>query len=122
MILHETFVVLRLSYTNTAFHTPIPRKKSLWKSSSLVIRIFRCIFYVNPKTPRVLDHNFVLDHAALATHCEHALQSLITKFSSACSDFGLTISLKKTQDATSPPNIKIGDHPIKIVDEFMYLV
>ena len=65
------------------------------------------------------------DDAALATHSEQALQNLMTKFSNACNDFGLTISLKKTeilaQDAATVPNIKIGDHPLKVVSEFTYL-
>ena len=34
------------------------------------------------------------DDAALVAHCAQDLQTLLSKFSSACSDFGLTISLK----------------------------
>lgn len=36
------------------------------------------------------------DDAALTAHTEEALQQLITRFAEAYNDFGLTISLKKT--------------------------
>ena len=48
------------------------------------------------------------DDAAMATHTEEALQRLIDRFTLACDDFGLTISIKKTevlgQGTTAPPN------------------
>ena len=53
------------------------------------------------------------DDAALASHSEAGLQRLVDKLSHACKDFGLTISLKKTnilaQDAQSPPVITIDN-------------
>ena len=36
------------------------------------------------------------DDAAVTAHTEHDLQQLMERFSRACRDFGLTISLKKT--------------------------
>ena len=36
------------------------------------------------------------DDAAVATHTQEELQTLMDCFSQACKDFGLTISLKKT--------------------------
>ena len=54
------------------------------------------------------------DDAAVATHTQEDIQSLIDCFSQACKDFGLTISLKKTnvlgQDTEAPPLITIDDY------------
>ena len=65
------------------------------------------------------------DDAALTAHTEEALQRLISRFSSACGEFGLTISLKKTnilgQDVCSTPCISIGDHTLEVVEAFTYL-
>ena len=65
------------------------------------------------------------DDAALAAHSEEALQRLIDRFAKACDEFGLTISLKKTnimgQDISSIPSISIGDHSLEVVEDFTYL-
>ena len=65
------------------------------------------------------------DDAALTAHTEAALQRLITRFAEACTEFGLTISLKKTnimgQDVSTTPTITIGDHILEVVDKFTYL-
>ena len=65
------------------------------------------------------------DDAALAAHTELALHRLITCFAEACNEFGLTISLKKTnimgQDVTEVPQIRIGDHTLEVVETFTYL-
>ena len=54
------------------------------------------------------------DDAAVTAHSAEDLQQLMTRFSDACQDFGLTISLKKTQvmgqDTDSSPAISINDH------------
>ena len=76
------------------------------------------------KTALVRDLLFA-DDTAFATHFEAALQRLITKLASACINFGLKISLKKTnvsaQDVSHAPEIKISDHTLVVVDEFTYL-
>ncbi|KAL0197530.1 hypothetical protein M9458_006070, partial [Cirrhinus mrigala] len=65
------------------------------------------------------------DDAALAAHTEGALQRLITCFADACTEFGLAISLKKTnilaQDVSTTPAITIGDHTLEVVENFTYL-
>ena len=65
------------------------------------------------------------DDAALASDTEEALQRLMDRFPSACLEFGLTISLKKTevdsQDASHAPTINIGDYTLKVTDDFTYL-
>ena len=64
------------------------------------------------------------DDAAIATHNEADLQSLMDRFAKAARDFGLTISLKKTnvmaQDA-DPPNITIDGCQLEAVERFTYL-
>ena len=49
----------------------------------------------------------------------------MTCFSDACQDFGLTISLKKTQvmgqDTDSPSAISINDHELDVIHDFVYL-
>ena len=65
------------------------------------------------------------DYAALTTHQEDHLQSLMDRFSKACEDFRLTISLKKTnimsRDTESPPSIAINNYQLEVVKEFTYL-
>ena len=65
------------------------------------------------------------DDAALTSHSEEGLQRLVDKLSAACKEFGLTISLKKTnimaQGADSPPTITIGDTQLEVVEAFTYL-
>ena len=65
------------------------------------------------------------DDAALATHTQRELQLLIDRFSQACKEFALTISLKKTnvlgQDTPAPPVITIDDYELDVVHQFTYL-
>ena len=65
------------------------------------------------------------DDAAITAHTEAALQELINCFAQACSQFGLTISIKKTnilgQDVSSAPSISIGDCTPDVVKDFTYL-
>ena len=65
------------------------------------------------------------DDAAVATHKQQELQALMDRFSGACKEFGLTISLKKTnvlgQDTPSPPTITIDNYELDVVHEFTYL-
>ena len=49
------------------------------------------------------------DDAAVSAHTKYGLQQLMSRFSHACCDFGLTTSLKKTnvlgQNVDTPPVI-----------------
>ena len=58
-------------------------------------------------------------------HTQEELQPLMDCFSQACKDFGLTISLKKTnvlgQDTKAPPVISIDDYELDAVCTFTYL-
>ena len=62
------------------------------------------------------------DDAALTSHSEEGLQCLVDNLSAACKEFGLTISLKKTnimaQGVDSPPTITIGDTQLEAVKAF----
>lgn len=78
------------------------------------------------KTLKVLIRELLFaDDAALASHSEAGLQRLVDKLSHACKEFGLTISLKKTnilaQDAETPPVITINNTELEVVDSFTYL-
>ena len=50
---------------------------------------------------------------------------MMTRFSDAYQDFGLTINLKKTQlmgeDVDCPPAISINDHELDVIHDFLYL-
>lgn len=65
------------------------------------------------------------DDAAIATHTEDELQYLMDQFSKACDDFGLTISVKKTQilhqGTETNPNITLNNDTLVNVDKFTYL-
>ena len=65
------------------------------------------------------------DDAAVVAHTQDDLQSSMDCFSQACKDFGLTISLKKTnilgQDTEAPPVIPIDDYELDAVCQFTYL-
>ena len=65
------------------------------------------------------------DDAAVVAHTQRELQLLMDHFSQACKDFGLTISLKKTnvlgQDIPAPPVITIDDYELKVIHQFMCL-
>ena len=78
------------------------------------------------KTDEVLIRELLFaDDAALTSHSEEGLQRLVDNLSVACKEFGLTISLKKTnimaQGVDSPPTITIGDTQLEVVEAFTYL-
>ena len=65
------------------------------------------------------------DDPALTSHSEDGLQHLVDKLSYACKEFGLTISLRKTnilaQGTEIPLVITINNTEKKVVDTFTYL-
>ena len=76
-----------------------------------------CRLRAKTKVRKVLTRDMLFaDDAAVATHTKEELQSLMDCFSQACKDFGLTISLKKTnvlgQDTEAPPVITIDDYEL----------
>ena len=69
------------------------------------------------------------DDCALLVHTEETLQHIVNRFSDAATNFGLTISLKKTEVlyqppprvAYSPPHISIDGTNLNAVEHFTYL-
>ena len=87
-------------------------------------RLFR--LRAKTKVRKVLIRDILFaDDAAVATHTQEELQPLMDCFSQAGNDFGLTISLKKTnvlgQDTDAPPVLKIDDYELDAVCQFTYL-
>ena len=74
---------------------------------------------------RCLRDSFFADDAAVTVHTVEDLQRLMTRFSDGRQDFGLTISLKKTQvmgqDTDSPQVISISAHKLDVIHDFVYL-
>ena len=66
------------------------------------------------------------DDCALLAHTEEALQHIVNRFSDAAKNFGLTISLKKTEvlyeppprEGNSPPHISIDGTNLNAVEHF----
>ncbi|XP_034024663.1 LOW QUALITY PROTEIN: somatolactin alpha [Thalassophryne amazonica] len=65
------------------------------------------------------------DDAALTSHSEDGLQQLVSRLFHAYNEFGLTISLKKTnvmtQGTVAPLNIDIDGYSLEVVEHFKYL-
>ena len=66
-----------------------------------------------------------VDDEALTSHTEEGLQQLISKFAHACNEFGLTISIKKTnvmgQDFLAQSSININGEVLELTDRFTHL-
>jgi hypothetical protein len=65
------------------------------------------------------------DDAVFLAHSEQELQSLCDAFASACSDFGVTISIPKTKVMSFglrvAPSIQVNGSTLEVVDQFCYL-
>ena len=63
------------------------------------------------------------DDAALISHTEEGLQHLIDRFDCTCKEFGLTISIKKTNViGQNVPSISVNNEVLKVTDHFTYNV
>ena len=73
----------------------------------------------------LLKEMLFADDAALISHTEEGLQRLIDRFAYACKEFGLTISIKKTnvmgQNVPTPPSISINNEVLEVTNHFTYL-
>ena len=81
------------------------------------------------KTIKELITELLFADCALLAHTEEALQHIVNRFSDSAKNFGLTISLKKTEvlyqppprEAYSPPHISIDGTNLNAVEHFTYL-
>ena len=87
-----------------------------------------CLARLKAKTKvrQVLIREMLLaDEVALATHTDEDLRKVMDRFSHACREFELTISIKKTnvmgQDVIAPPPINTDNVTLDVVDQFIYL-
>ena len=74
---------------------------------------------------RTIRDMLFADDAAIVASSEQALQSLVDQFAKSCSEFGLTISIKKTevlaQGVETPPSITLNGELLNVVNDFTYL-
>ena len=65
------------------------------------------------------------DNATVTTHTQQEWLTLVDRFSQACNDFGLTISLQKInvlgQDTMELPAITTDDYELDVVEQLTYL-
>ncbi len=112
-------MVLRYSYANCDEGVYIRTK-----TDGSLFNISRLRAKSKTKTILVCELLFA-DDAALVSHSETGLQQLIDRLSHGCKEFGLTISIKKTnilvQGANTAPTITIDNTPLELVESFKYL-
>ena len=99
---------------------------SLWHVAKTCIRHNLARLRAKTKVRKVLIRDMLFaDDAAVATHTQEELRSLMDCFSQACRDFGLTFRLKKTkvlgEDTEALPVITIDDYELDDVCQFTYL-
>ena len=75
---------------------------------------------------KCLRNFFFADDAAITAHPAEDLQQLMNRFKKVLQDFWPTISLKKTrvmaQNVDSLSNIKILEHELEVVNDFVSLI
>ena len=94
------------------------------RSDGRLFNISRFSAKTKTRTVTIRDLLFA-DDAAMASHQQDGLQSLMDRFSDACNLFGLTISQRKTQvmgQATLCPScITVNGEELEVVHQFQYL-
>ena len=110
----QCYLGLSLAVAKTCFDTTegiYPRTRS----DSKLFNLTRLRAKTKVREVLIRDVLFA-DDAAVVSHTQEELQPLMDCFSQACKDFGLTISLKKTnvlgQDTKAPPVISIDDYEL----------
>nr|KAG5692478.1 hypothetical protein BaRGS_005024 [Batillaria attramentaria] len=100
-------------YFNGGTSDAFPVSSGVKQGCVLAPTLFGIFFFMLLQEVLIREMLFA-DDAALTSHTEAGLQELVSRLSNACKEFGLTISLKKTnilaQDTDSPPDISIDKH------------
>ena len=94
------------------------------RSDGKLFNLFRLRAKTKVRTVLIREMLFAED-AALTSYTAEDLQWLINQFAQACKEFGLTISIKKTnvigQDVPVPLSISIGNKMLEVTDHVNYL-
>ncbi|XP_076458072.1 uncharacterized protein LOC143291792 [Babylonia areolata] len=97
---------------------------------SIIGKVFARVILIRLQAKKKIQEALIrdmlfADDAAVTTHNQQELQALMDRFSQACKDFGLTISLKKTnilgKGKEKPPAITTDDYKLDIVHQFTLL-
>ena len=102
-----------------------------FRTTGGLFNIRRFTFPTKTSLQLVCDLLFA-DDCALVSQSAEELQEVVNCFAEACTDFGLTISTKKTEivyqpppycdeSQKQPPIIKVHNTPLKVVQKFCYL-
>lgn len=109
---------------NFAFKDSVEGVHLHTRSDGKLLNMARLRAKTKIRTVLIRDMLFA-DDAALVSHTEEHLQRLMDRFALACKEFGLTISIKKTnvmgQDIPAPPSITIDNEMLEVTDKFVYL-
>ena len=123
-LLTHLFLTHSLIYLLTYLITPYRRHLLAYPIRGRLFNLARLTAKTKVREVLIRDMLFA-DDAAVATHTQQEFLSLMDRFSQACKDFGLTISLKKTnvlrQSTETPPSITIDDYELDAVHQFTYL-
>ena len=94
------------------------------RSDGRLFNLSRFRARTNVREAMIIEMLFA-DDAANAAHTEGEFQHLIGRLSLACREFGLIISLPKTEmlshGSSTKPSIKIDNYELGVVEEFPYL-
>ena len=123
------FSIMFSAMLQEAFSSPPQGISIKYRTDGSLFNLRRLQAKTKTKSTEVCDLLFA-DDCALLAHDEASMQNCVDKFSSACDNFGLTISTKKTEVLHQPapgdkspvaPNIKVHDSPLKVSENFTYL-
>ena len=122
------FSIMFSAMLSDAFRETNPGINLTYRTDGSVFNIRRLQAKTKVSETTINDFLFA-DDCALNTTSETSMQRTVNQFASACENFGLTISTKKTEVLHQPapgtpyaePNIQVNGERLKPVDKFTYL-